>query len=145
MPPTWAMELFVAAIGGTIAGVSLFNLFRNHAFHKRAIPGDALVTGRTRHWESSSSGNSGGHYYYVIEVEFVSRQGATVRTPIRLGNIRVPKPGRRVRILYDPEAPDDAQVDSLTGRGGCELVFATLFASAFFVGGLVALVRTLSG
>lgn len=135
-------ELFVTAVGGVLAGSFLYSLIWSRRFLRRAVPGAAVVTDRELH--STRTGSS-RRRWYSIEVRFRTREGRTVTSEIDVSGTKAPKPGREVRVLYDPQDPEVARLDTPLGRGTCWKIPATLFGLCFFVGGLIAFVRTLLG
>lgn len=136
-------ELFVMLVGGACAGYFGYSLLRNREFRRVAVPGHGVVVDRVLHHSRDPDGHRSRSY--TITVRFRTRENRTVTTEIDLGDVRVPKQGREVRVLYDPQDPEIAQLDTLLGRGACTLVPALAGASAVFIGGLVAFVRTLLG
>jgi hypothetical protein len=55
-----------------------------------------------------------GYTYWPV-LEFQTDRGQDVRTRAKVGGS--PQVGRRVRILYDPDNPQTAEIDTIWGRG----------------------------
>lgn len=77
-------------------------------------------------------GTSGGTYWPVLE--FQTDRGQDVRTRAKVNG--KPQVGRRVRILYDPDNPNSAEIDTIWGRG-------TIVSGVFAVVGIFLIVSAI--
>ncbi len=108
------MKLFSIIFGGVgliLLAVGAYLYFREAAFLGRA----QQATGRVTDLYYSSDSDGGGSY--CPSVEFTTRAGQTVSYD---SNVCSDPPayqvGQQVRILYDPQHPQDAQLTGLWGQ-----------------------------
>jgi len=105
---------------------------RTKAFKARAQSATGLVTEVRKRWHSDSTGDMSSTMYYYPVVRFDLPDGRQVETETPGGNPSPAKQGAQVRILYDPDAPTTALVDTRWGDGtignGCVMGFGLVFA-----------------
>lgn len=77
--------------------------------------------------------NSPGYTYWPV-LEFRTDRGQDVRTRAKVNG--KPQVGRRVRILYDPDNPNSAEIDTIWGRG-------TILSGVFALVGIFLIVSAL--
>ncbi|WP_181449003.1 DUF3592 domain-containing protein [Nonomuraea aridisoli] len=117
--------IFVLVGGGTAIG--------SRRFRRRAHRAQGLVVGL-----KPSSPHDGTAYYAIIR--FTTRQGVHVEARTHVASNPPPaRPGRQVRVLYDPDAPTLIRIDNLMGRGTLlGLICVVVGIATLFVGFVVA-------
>ena len=120
--------------GGTVmlACASAFGYFAISMFrdsYKRAAKGVAtsgVITG-----SQISHGGGVSSTYYVPKVEFQPQGGEKIIFVASVGSKAEPKIGRKVRVLYFPDNPKDADISSLMSSWLSPLFF--LICALFFL------------
>lgn len=77
--------------------------------------------------------NTPGYTYWPV-LEFQTDRGQDVRTRAKVSGS--PQVGRQVRILYDPDNPQTAEIDTIWGRG-------TIVSGAFALIGIGLIVSAI--
>jgi hypothetical protein len=129
--------IFLVVGLGLLAGAGF--LWRNHAdFAAHAVHADGVVV--DLHYRSGSKGDSGT---YVPEVEFTAPNGSVLHITGSTGsNPAAYSRGDKVALLYAPDNPEGARIDSFMENwfgvlilGGMGIVFG-LIGGGFVYGGL---------
>ena len=117
---------FLVSIGCLVAGVRALVLQRRRRAASTLASG--VVVGLQK--QIINPGTSG---VYCPTVEFATASGETIRFESAYGSMPASyKVGQAVKVLYDPKAPDSAEIDSGVSNWfapGCLLAFAV---GAFF-------------
>jgi hypothetical protein len=101
------MESFFLAMAGLWGGLSIYMLRRSY---KRKIQGTAaagVVVGHTVRVHGDISNTT-----YSPEVEFETRSGEKIVFTASFSSGRMPSLGRKVKVLYYPNNPHDADMAS---------------------------------
>lgn len=94
-------------------------------FKSAAAITDGIVLRLDRRYSTDSDGNSGYLYYPVVQ--FTSSSGGAVEFRGSTGaSPPVYRKGERVTVLYNPETPDNARIDSFTDLWLGSLITGTI-------------------
>ena len=119
----------VAGIGIAIAAVR--SQGKTKAFRARASRATGVVTELRKRWDHST-GDSGSTLRYYPVVSFDLPDGRQVETETPGASPPPAKEGAQVNVLYDPDSPTNAVIDTRWGDGstanGCFLAFGIAFA-----------------
>jgi hypothetical protein len=137
---TWivpAVGLGVAAFGAVFVLIGSSSARASRAFERVAVrtPGEVLEI----RYESAGAGT--GRHHAIPVVRFELPDGRTVETEARMGASPGFKSRGEVTVLYDPEDPRRARVDSF-GAGASAVVggcMASLGATLVLIGLAVAI------
>ena len=113
-------------IGVSMAVVGVLVLNRQFRLERTGERARGTVVGQER---ESLTGHPGAVSYAPV-VRFRTRAGQEIETSTRVGMPAPPRLGRRVRVLYDPEQPTLAEIDTFRERG-----LTTITPAAFIVVG----------
>jgi hypothetical protein len=117
--------LIFEAIGLTIGRGA--RRFRARAESTQGTVVSQRMVSRVGSAETTAPGPDGGAVMstgsgpvYLPTVSFTTREGHQVQAEAPIGgNPPLARPGRTVRVLYDPGDPQRVRIDSVRGRGGC--------------------------
>ncbi|MEU5880343.1 DUF3592 domain-containing protein [Spirillospora sp. NPDC047279] len=122
LPPVFVL----AGLGFAAFGAHLIRTGRRLRDHGVRVPGTVV---RLR-WDSNDSG--GGTFYPLLR--FRTADGAAVETESDVGTNPAPaREGQQVTVVYDPEKPRRARMDTMLGQGaalGAVMVAFGLVAAA---------------
>lgn len=131
LPPGVAGPLFITA-----AALCLVWAVLAYRSERRYLSRAARATGVVES-VTAEQGTRGGTSYFPV-ISFTTAAGAPVRARSRSSNNRY-RVGDSVPVLYDPNEPDDMQIDTLGSRW-VMVGFATGLAALFVLIGAVSIV-----
>ncbi|MEU0479336.1 DUF3592 domain-containing protein [Streptosporangium sp. NPDC006013] len=132
------VPLFGIVFGAVFAGIGARVLTVGQRLRRHGVRVPGVVVGLR--W-SSSNGNDSGVYYPTLQFQTV--QGPVVETESDLGSNPSPvRPGQQVMVVYDPERPQRARLDSVGGRGVLHSVLFLTVGAVILVVSLVAAVSS---
>jgi hypothetical protein len=130
---------FVIGIGMLFAGVSWWR--SNAAFAEHAVAGEGTVSDllfRRSSSSSSSSSSSKSSGTYVPVIDFTAPNGSRIHITGSSGsNPPAYSRGDKVKLLFDPENPEKAVIDSFGERKAGPLILCGLGSVFALVGGFV--------
>ncbi|MFI7613880.1 DUF3592 domain-containing protein [Nonomuraea terrae] len=119
--------LVICGLGLLFAFAGVVTAIGSRRFRSRAHRAQGLVVGLR------PAGPHKGAAYYAI-IRFTTRQGVHVEAETFAATNPPPaRPGRQVRVLYDPDIPTQVRIDNVMGRG-------TLLGLICFVLGIATIV-----
>ncbi|MER6172466.1 DUF3592 domain-containing protein [Streptosporangium sp. NPDC001681] len=125
--PLFGIVVGAVSVGTSIRVMTVGQWLRRHGVR---VPG--VVVGLRR-----------GNRVYYPTLRFQTVQGFVVETESDLGSNPSPvRPGQQVMVLYDPERPQRARVDSVGGRGVLHGVLFLTVGAVILVVSLVAAVSS---
>ncbi len=127
-------DLLFSAVGVLFAGLGFHSYRSTRAFLARAhrVPGVVVDL-------SWSRSRNGGTYHPVLR--FQTLDGRTVQATSDVGSRPAPaRPGQAVTVLYDPENPQEARLDTMTGRGTLLGVIFMVIGALVAIGGVAFLI-----
>ena len=133
---------FVIGVGMLFAGVSWWR--SNAAFAEHAVAGEGTVSDLLyrRSSSSSSSSSSRNSGTYVPVIDFTAPNGSRIHITGSSGsNPPAYSRGDKVPLLFDPENPEKAVIDSFGERKAGPLILSGLGAAFALVGGGVLFAR----
>lgn len=119
------VPIIFGIVGVALLGTAGWLATQTINFTASAARTDGVVLRLDRRYSTDSDGNSGYLYYPVVQ--FTSSSGRAVEFRGSAGT-RPPmyRKGERVAVLYDPETPDDARIDSLSDLWLGSLITGTI-------------------
>jgi hypothetical protein len=106
------------------ATIGFFILRRGVRLRARGTQTSGLIVGSEKRLSNSS-------WCYYPKVEFQTSEGRTCVFTDAVGGGRMPRPGRRVKVIYYPNNPGDAEISSAGGISFFAII-SLLFAVGFF-------------
>lgn len=123
------MAVMFILVGGGIVGGGVWVWFRSQRFLARAVRTSGVIV--RVHPERAGSGDWSGTDHSPI-FRFTAPDGRDiVRPAMSRSSHPTLRPGDRVAVLFDPERPSDARIDSIGNRGPMAALFTVLFGIAF--------------
>jgi hypothetical protein len=138
------MPIEARLIGGTLMLVlasvfgflGVFGLLRNYKRRAKGCSAEGTIIGHKQRDRGS------GPTIYSPEVEFETPEGEKIVFVASFGSSRTPQRGRKVKVLYYPNDPEDADLSAISGfwiGPSIVILFAAGFlamAVAFYAGTL---------
>jgi hypothetical protein len=136
---TFTLVTGLLLLGGVaLLGVSLAIYGRRQKFRARARRAEGLVVGSAGH-----AGFHSGMLKFPV-VEFETESGRLVEFQSSVGsNPPMYRVGQRVSVLYDPDDPKQASIDSFVSRWLAILVPGCMGGIFLFLGGVFLLIALL--
>ena len=131
----WFMVIFGLIGLGLLVGAGIM-AYRTKQFVAEAKQATATVTGYNQHESSNDDGGSSTMYTPVLRMELAGREpiekesggGSTSWKPYKVGSV--------IRVLYDPDTPEDFRIAS-TGSLYMGPLIMTLIGAVFLAFGIV--------
>lgn len=116
-------------VGVGMAGFGVWLWFRSRRFLARAVRTSGVIVGLRR---GRASGSDGRGTVYTPIFRFTAPDGRDIVRPAMSRNSHPTlRPGDRVAVLFDPERPSDARIDSIGNRGPAAALFVAVFGIVF--------------
>ena len=120
----------LTSAGGILFGGGLYVGVREARFLRTASPATGIVTKITEYKSSKST-----NYYPNVRFQTPGGEALTFRATGLVGGYAV---GDQVGVLYDPDNPSRASIDSFGSLWGVPLLMVTVGTAALVVGGRMA-------
>jgi hypothetical protein len=130
----WA---FVGAGAATQAGAFML-LRRPFRLMRAGGSGNGVVVDSEESMQSATNGGPSSRYFFDV-VEFTTRHGRAIRFTSAAGRHVSRAKGSSVRVLYDPDDPNNAELVSFASLWLMPLV-TSLFGLPFLIAGLSAVI-----
>ena len=106
--------LCIAGAGAIGLGVSAFAFVSTQRFRRSAVRADGTVVELVES-RSASSGDFGSGRFYYPRFQFRTQDGQQIAIKSDIGNSPAAfEVGEKVVVLYDPNKPVDAQIDTVS-------------------------------
>lgn len=129
------MAVLFIVIGVGVVGLGVKFWFDSQRFLARAVRTSGLVVDMKRSWSRTGTGGSSTIYYPIFR--FTGPDGQGIVQKSRAGSSHPSlRPGDAVTVLYDPQKPSDARIDSVQTRGPMASVMAMVFGAVFALVGV---------